>query len=89
MKKEHQRKGIGRALIEKAKLYAKSEGFEVLRTDTASFMEYAILFYLECGFTPCGYVQHDFGLNTSQVHFYMDLRESKSTNDFFDSHSSI
>ena len=73
VKKEHQRKGIGRALVEKAKAYVKSEGFRVLRTDTASFMEYAILFYLACGFTPCGYVQHDFGLNNTQVHFYMDL----------------
>jgi len=74
VKKEHQRKGIGRALVEKAKAYAKSEGFKVLRTDTASFLEYAILFYLACGFAPCGYVQHDFGLKTTQVHFYMDLR---------------
>ena len=75
VKKEHQRKGIGRELVEKAKIYARSEGFRVLRTDTASFMEYAIKFYLACGFMPCGYVHHDFGLNTTQVHFYIDLSD--------------
>jgi len=75
VKKEYQRKGIGRELVENAKAYAKSEGFRVLRTDTASFMEYAIKFYLACGFLPCGYVHHDFGLNTTQVHFYIDLSD--------------
>ena len=75
VKKEHQRKGIGRELVENAKAYARSEGFRVLRTDTASFMEYAIKFYLACGFLPCGYVHHDFGLNTTQVHFYIDLSD--------------
>lgn len=75
VKREHQRKGIGRELVEKAKAYARSEGFRILRSDTASFMEYAIKFYLACGFVPCGYVHHDFGLNTTQVHFYMDLSD--------------
>ncbi len=75
VKREHQRKGIGRALVENAKAYARSEGFRVLRTDTASFMGYAIEFYLACGFVPCGYVHHDFGLNTTQVHFYIDLSD--------------
>jgi len=73
--RDHQRKGIGRALIERAKEYAKSHGFKVLRVDTGNFMDYAIKFYLACGFLPCGYVEHDFGLNTKQVHFYMDLTQ--------------
>jgi len=73
VEKEHQRLGIGRALIERAKKYAKSHKFKVLRVDTGNFMDYAIKFYLSCGFLPCGYVEHDFGLNTKQVHFYMDL----------------
>jgi len=73
--KDHQRKGIGGSLIERAKEYAKSHGFKVLRVDTGNFMDYAIKFYLACGFLPCGYVEHDFGLNTKQVHFYMDLTQ--------------
>jgi len=73
--RNHQRQGIGRALIEKAKEYAKSHDFKVLRVDTGNFMDYAIRFYLACGFLPCGYVEHDFGLNTKQVHFYMDLTQ--------------
>ena len=71
--RKHQRRGIGRALIEKARAHTRNEGLRVLRTDTASFMDYAISFYLACGFKPCGYVEHDFGLNQKQVHFYMDL----------------
>ncbi len=70
---KHQRRGIGRALIEKARAHARNEGLQILRTDTASFMDYAISFYMACGFKPCGYVEHDFGLNQKQVHFYMDL----------------
>ena len=75
--KKYQRKGIGETLIQKAKTYARSKGFKVLRADTANFMEYAIRFYLACGFKPCGYVEHDWGLNTKQVHFYMDLSEQE------------
>jgi len=73
--KDYQRHGFGRALVEKAKEYAKSHQFKVLRVDTGNFMNYAIKFYLACGFLPCGYVEHDFGLNTKQVHFYMDLTQ--------------
>jgi len=73
--KDYQRQGVGRALIEKAKEYAKSHNSKVLRVDTGYFMDYAIRFYLACGFLPCGYVEHDFGLNTRQVHFYMDLTQ--------------
>ena len=73
VKGEHQRRGIGRALIERAKEYAKSKGLKVLRTDTGIFMDYAIRFYMSCGFEPCGYVDHDFGLHTKQLHFYKDL----------------
>jgi len=73
VQREHQRKGIGKALIEKAKEHAKSLGIKVLRTDAGNFMNYAIKFYLACGFRPCGYVEHDWGLGTKQVHFYMDL----------------
>ncbi len=73
--KAHQREGIGKALIEKAKEHAKSLGIKVLRTDTGNFMNYAIKFYLDCGFRPCGYVEHDWGLNTKQLHFYMDLTD--------------
>jgi GNAT superfamily N-acetyltransferase len=73
--RNHQRRGIGRALIKRAKDYARSEGIKVLRTDTGTFMEYAIVFYQACGFEPCGYVEHDFGLHTRQLHFYMDLSE--------------
>ena len=75
VQKEKQRKGIGKALIEKAKEHAKSLGIKVLRTDTGYFVNYAIKFYLACGFRPCGYVEHDWGLNTKQLHFYMDLTE--------------
>jgi GNAT superfamily N-acetyltransferase len=70
--KDNQRQGIGRALIEKAKEYAKAHKLNVLRVDTGNFMDYAMRFYLACGFLPCGYVENDFGLNTRQVHFYMD-----------------
>jgi len=69
----HQRKGVGRKLVEKAKMYAKTQGVHVLRTDTGTFMEYAIKFYLACGFEPCGYVEHDFSLGSKQLHFYIDL----------------
>jgi len=69
----HQRKGVGRTLIEKAKEYAKAQGFHILRTDTGTFMEYAIRFYLACGFEPCGYVEHDFSLGSKQLHFFIDL----------------
>ena len=71
--RDHQRKGVGRKLVEKAKRYAKSQGFHVLRTDTGTFMEYAIKFYLACGFEPCGYVEHDFSLGSKQLHFFIDL----------------
>jgi ribosomal protein S18 acetylase RimI-like enzyme len=73
--KTHQKQGIGRALIEKAKDYAKSHGFKLLRVDTGNFMDYAIKFYIACGFLPCGYVENDFGLGTKQLHFYMDLTQ--------------
>ena len=75
--RSYQRKGVGRKLVEKAVEYAKSEGFHVLRTDTGTFMDYAIKFYLACGFEPCGYVEHDFSLGSKQLHFYIDL--SKKT----------
>ena len=71
--RSHHRKGVGRKLVEKAKEYAKSQGFRVLRTDTGAFMDYAIKFYLACGFEPCGYVEHDFSLGSKQLHFYIDL----------------
>ena len=71
--RNHQRKGVGKTLIEKAKEYSKSRGFHVLRTDTGTFMDYAIKFYLACGFEPCGYVEHDFSLGSKQLHFYIDL----------------
>jgi len=71
--RNYQRKGVGRNLVEKAKEYAKTQGFHVLRTDTGTFMEYAIKFYLACGFEPCGYVEHDFSLGSKQLHFYIDL----------------
>jgi len=76
----HQRKGVGKRLVEKAKEYARSQGFHVLRTDTGSFMNYAIKFYLACGFEPCGYVEHDFSLGSKQLHFYMNLTKEKSGN---------
>jgi len=69
----YQRKGVGRKLVGRAKKYAKSQGFHVLRTDTGTFMDYAIKFYLACGFEPCGYVEHDFSLGSKQLHFYIDL----------------
>jgi GNAT superfamily N-acetyltransferase len=69
----YQRKGFGGRLVERAKEYAKSQGFHVLRTDTGAFMDYAIKFYLACGFEPCGYVEHDFSLSSKQLHFYIDL----------------
>lgn len=71
--RNYRRKGVGRKLVEKAKEYARSEGFHVLRTDTGTFMDYAIKFYLACGFEPCGYVEHDFSLGSKQLHFYIDL----------------
>ncbi len=73
----YQRKGVGSKLVERAIEYAKSQGFHVLRTDTGTFMDYAIKFYLACGFEPCGYVEHDFSLGSKQLHFYIDL--SKKT----------
>ncbi len=76
-----QRKGVGRRLIEKAEEYARSGGFHVLRTDTGAFMNYAIKFYLACGFEPCGYVEHDFSLGSRQLHFYMDLTKEKKETD--------
>jgi len=75
--RSYQRKGVGRKLVEKAKEYAKAQGFHVLRTDTGTFMDYAIKFYIACGFEPCGYVEHDFSLGSKQLHFYIDL--SKKT----------
>lgn len=69
----YQRKNVGRKLVEKAKEYAKSQGFHLLRTDTGSFMDYAIKFYLACGFEPCGYVENDFSLGSRQLHFFIDL----------------
>jgi GNAT superfamily N-acetyltransferase len=67
------REGVGTALIEKAKEYARNTGFKILRVDTGDFMDYAINFYLKAGFQPCGFVVHDWGLNTKQLHFYIDL----------------
>jgi len=75
--RDYQRRGVGRKLIEKAREYAKSQGCHVLRTDTGTFMDYAIKFYLSCGFEPCGYVEHDFSLSSKQMHFYMDLTKEK------------
>lgn len=71
--RNYQRRSVGRKLVKKAKEYAKSQGLHVLRTDTGAFMEYAIKFYLACGFEPCGYVEHDFSLGSRQLHFYIDL----------------
>ncbi|MGD8505883.1 MAG: GNAT family N-acetyltransferase, partial [Candidatus Bathyarchaeota archaeon] len=78
--RDYQRKGVGRKLVEKAKDFAESQGFHVLRTDTATFMGYAIRFYLACGFVPCGYVEHDFGLGSKQLHFYMELKKEEKPN---------
>ena len=78
--RNYQRKGVGKKMIEKAKEYAKSQGFHILRTDTGTFMNYAIKFYLACGFEPCGYVEHDFSLGSKQLHFYMDLKTKKGSN---------
>jgi len=75
--RNHQRKGVGRTLIEKAKEYAKTQSFHILRTDTGTFMEYAIKFYLACGFEPCGYVEHDFSLGSKQLHFFIDLTKER------------
>ena len=75
--RKHQRKGVGRKLIEKAKEYATSQGFYLLRTDTGTFMEYAIKFYLARGFELCGYVEHDFSLGSKQLHFYIDLTKEE------------
>jgi streptothricin acetyltransferase len=75
----YQRRGVGRKLVEKAKEYAKSQGLHVLRTDTGTFMDYAIKFYLACGFEPCGYVEHDFSLGSKQLHFYIDLSRKSSS----------
>ena len=74
----YQRKGIGRELVEKSKEYAKSQGFHLLRTDTGTFMDYAIRFYLACGFEPCGYVENDFSLGSRQLHFFIDLTKRSS-----------
>ena len=73
--RDFQRKGVGRRLVEKAKEYAMSKAFHVLRTDTGAFMNYAINFYLACGFEPCGFVEHDFSLGSRQLHFYMNLTD--------------
>lgn len=75
--RDHQRKGVGRKLVEKAKGYAKSQGIHLLRTDTGAFMSYAIRFYLACGFEPCGYVEHDFSLGSKQLHFYINLTKKE------------
>ena len=75
--RKYQRKGVGTKLVEKANKYTKAQGLHVLRTDTGTFMNYAIKFYLACGFEPCGYVEHDFSLGSKQLHFYIDL--SKKT----------
>jgi len=77
--RSYQRKGVGRKLVERGREYAKSQGFHVLRTDTGTFMEYAIKFYIACGFEPCGYVEHDFSLNSKQLHFYVDLSKKSSS----------
>ncbi len=69
----YQRKGVGKQLIGKAKEHARNHDFEILRTDTGTFMNYAIRFYLACGFEPCGYVDHDFSKGSTQLHFYLDL----------------
>lgn len=74
----YQRKSVGRKLVEKAKEYAKSQGLHVLRTDTGTFMDYAIRFYLACGFEPCGYVENDFSLGSKQLHFFIDLTKPSS-----------
>jgi len=74
----YQRKGVGRKLVEEAKEYAKSQGFHLLRTDTGAFMDYAIKFYLACGFEPCGYVENDFSLGSRQLHFFIDLTKPSS-----------
>jgi ribosomal protein S18 acetylase RimI-like enzyme len=74
----YQRKNVGRKLVEKAKEYAKSQGFHLLRTDTGAFMDYAIKFYLACGFEPCGYVENDFSLGSRQLHFFIDLTKPSS-----------
>lgn len=65
------------ALTEKAKEYAKSQVVHVLRTDMGTSMDYSIRFYLDCGFEPCGYMEHDFSLGSKQFHFYMDLTIEK------------
>ncbi len=71
--RQHQRRGVGKKLVETAKEYARSQGYQLLRTDTGTFMEYAIKFYLACGFEPCGYIEHDFSLASKQLHFFIDL----------------
>ncbi|MCK5631073.1 GNAT family N-acetyltransferase [Candidatus Bathyarchaeota archaeon] len=77
--RSYQRKGVGKKLISKAKEYARCHGFEVLRTDTGTFMDYAIKFYLTCGFEPCGYVEHDFSRGSKQLHFFIDLVKKTET----------
>jgi GNAT superfamily N-acetyltransferase len=73
VREDMRRKGVGTVLIEKAKEYTRDSNLSILRVDTGDFMNYAINFYLKAGFRPCGYVTHDFGPMSQQLHFYMDI----------------
>jgi ribosomal protein S18 acetylase RimI-like enzyme len=73
---EHRRRGIGRALVEHIRrLGVEHPSADVLRVDTAGFMEYAQRFYESCGFEVGGRVSHYLSWHNDQVVYVLKLKD--------------
>ena len=75
----HLRHGIGRKLVDRIKEIGETHpDTDVIRVDTGDFMDYAHRFYLSCGFTKVGCVQHYLSWHNHQVFFAYQLKKMET-----------
>ena len=73
------RSGIGTKMIDWIKHTGQEHpDIDVIRVDTGDFMHYAQKFYLACGFTISGFVQHYLSWSNNQVFFTFQIRKERA-----------
>ncbi|MFX0050314.1 MAG: GNAT family N-acetyltransferase [Candidatus Hodarchaeota archaeon] len=73
---EWQRKGIGTKLVNHIKKYGRDNTqYNILRGFAEDHLAGVHAFLLKQGFKTCGFVNHDFDLNRSTIHYVFPLRE--------------
>jgi len=74
--RKHRRRGIGRALVERAVAFARESSMREISVETGADMKEAIEFYMSCGFRISGYEQHSGG-SEGQVHLRRGLQAER------------